>query len=99
MKSPNDVGISDVVPEPLFWVVEECVGSVLFLVEAEGGFSERWVSCGAAVCVLEVGLAVGWLFLLKIHHAPNAMIATRTTTSATIRPVLPLFCGGCGGMP
>jgi len=35
MKSPNDVGISDVVPEPLFWVVEECVGSVLFLVEAE----------------------------------------------------------------
>ena len=36
MKSPNDVGIPGVVLEPLFWVVEEPAGSVLFLVEVKG---------------------------------------------------------------
>ena len=48
------------------------------------GFPECWVSCGVAVHVLEVGTAAGWLFLPRLHHTPNVMIVTRTT-SATIR--------------
>ena len=36
------------------------------------------------------------MFLLRIHHAPNTMIATRKTTSATGRPGR-FFLGGCGG--
>ena len=39
MKSPNDVSIPGVMLEPLSWVVEEPVGSVLFLVEVKG---ESW---------------------------------------------------------
>ena len=34
------------------------------------------------------------MLLLRIHHAPNTMIATRKTTSATGRPGL-FFLGGC----
>lgn len=94
MKSPNDVGIPGVVLKPLFWVVGEPVESLLFLAEVKG-------ILGALSLLWRRGLRAGGgfrgqLLLLRIHHAPNTMIATRKATSATSRPGR-FFLGGCGG--